>query len=135
MKTTMTTLVALVMLVLVLVLSCVSAAQALTIDTVPVGNAGNAADTQVMSDGTTGYGSVSYTYRIGTTEVTNAQYTEFLNAVVGSDPYGLYNTDMGSETKGGIIRSGLSGSYTYALKTDAAGQDPGAAITPTVASR
>ena len=45
-----------------------------------VGNAGNPADTLVMSDGTSGYGSVGYVYRIGTFEVTNSQYAEFLNA-------------------------------------------------------
>ena len=46
----------------------------------PVGNPGNAADTEVMyTDGTTGYGSVGYNYRIGTTEVTNSQYVEFFN--------------------------------------------------------
>ncbi len=48
-----------------------SVASAVTIPTVPVGNAGNAADT-------TGYGAVTYDYRIGTTEVTNAQYVAFL---------------------------------------------------------
>ena len=102
-----------------------SIVQAVTIDIVPVDNAGNAADTQVMSDGTTGYGSVSYAYRIGTTEVTNAQYTEFLNAVANSDPYGLYNTEMVNETKGGIIRGGLPGDFTYTVKPDAAGHGPG----------
>jgi formylglycine-generating enzyme required for sulfatase activity len=94
-------------------------ARAVTIDTVPVGNAGNAADTQIMSDGTTGYGSVAYNYRIGTTEVTNAQYADFLNAVADTDTYGLYNTSMGSDTVGGITRTGSSGSYSYSVKADA----------------
>ena len=43
------------------------------------------------------YGAVSYDYRIGTNEVTNAQYAEFLNAKAASDPLGLYNTSMGSD--------------------------------------
>ncbi len=86
-----------------------NSAQAVTINTVPVGNAGNAADT-------TGYGAVGYDYRIGTTEVTNAQYADFLNAKAASDPLGLYNTSMGSGY-GGITRSGSSGSYTYATIT------------------
>jgi formylglycine-generating enzyme len=66
--------------------SFASATNAVQIETVLVGNAGNAADTQIMSDGTTGYGAVPYEYRIGKYEVTNAQYAEFLNAV---DPAGI----------------------------------------------
>ncbi len=77
----------------------------ITIDTVPVGNLGNGADT-------TGFGAVDYSYRIGTTEVTNAQYAAFLNAKAVSDPLGLYSTYMGS-SYGGITRSGSSGSYSY----------------------
>lgn len=78
----------------------------ITIDTVPVGNTGNSADT-------TGFGAVSYTYNIGTTEVTNAQYAVFLNEKAKSDPLGLYSTSMGSGY-GGITRSGSDGGYTYA---------------------
>jgi len=70
------------------------------------------ADTEVMTDGTTGYGAVSYTYWISKYEVTNTQYTEFLNAVAAADPNDLYNTSMGSGL-GGITRSGTSGSFTY----------------------
>jgi formylglycine-generating enzyme required for sulfatase activity len=80
-----------------------------TIPTVPVGNAGNA------NDPLTGnlFGGVSYAYRIGTTEVTNAQYVDFLNAQAKSDPLGLYNTNMNSDARGGIARFGVSGSFTY----------------------
>jgi formylglycine-generating enzyme required for sulfatase activity len=81
----------------------------ITIPTVPVGNPGNAADPATGGL----YGSVSYTYNIGTTEVTNAQYAAFLNAKAASDPFGLYNTNMAG-TLGGITRSGSAGSYTYA---------------------
>lgn len=90
-------------------------AMAVTIPTVPVGNAGNAGDLSVVmiTDGTTGYGSVAYDYRIGTYEVTNSQYAEFLNAKAASDSLGLYNAGMGGSS-GGITRSGSSGSYTYA---------------------
>ena len=63
-----------------------SPAPAVNIETVLVGNPGNAADTQMMSDGTTGYGAVPYEYRIGKYEVTNAQYAEFLNT---KDPTGI----------------------------------------------
>jgi sulfatase modifying factor 1 len=91
------------------------AALAVTIDTVPVGNAGNGNDPLTGNK----YGGVAYNYRIGTTEVTNAQYAAFLNEKAKSDPFGLYNTNMGrDDAKGGIARSGVSGSYTYAPKTD-----------------
>ena len=94
-------------------------AQAITIDTVAVGNAGNAADTTVMYDGTTGYGSVAYNYNIGKYEVTAGQYTAFLNAVAGTDTYALYNTDMSNTGYGsGITQSGVSGGYTYSVVSD-----------------
>jgi len=63
-----------------------------TIEMVTVGDPGNAADTEVMYDGSTGYGRVDYVYRIGKYEVTNGQYREFLNAKAAlGDPYALYN--------------------------------------------
>ena len=74
-----------------------SASQALTIETVPVGNPGN--EGEVQSQGT--FGAVSYAYRIGKFEVTNNQYTEFLNAVAATDTHGLYSSLMGSEAGGG----------------------------------
>jgi sulfatase modifying factor 1 len=89
-------------------------ASAVTIDTVPVGNAGNVADATVMNDGTKGYGSVAYNYRIGTTEVTVGQYTALLNAVAATDTYALYNPFMATDPNiAGISRSGAAGSYTY----------------------
>ncbi|MFG0327502.1 MAG: formylglycine-generating enzyme family protein [Phycisphaerales bacterium JB037] len=87
-------------------------AQPILMDWVTVGNAGNAADP------TTGFGSVGYEYRIGTYEVTNAQYAAFLNAVAASDPNQLYTTLMGSDARGGITRSGSDGSYTYSVKAN-----------------
>jgi formylglycine-generating enzyme required for sulfatase activity len=89
----------------VLALSVAGPAQAVDIDWVTVGDPGNA-------DDDTGYGAVAYTYRIGKYEVTNAQYTEFLNAVAAGDLYGSYNGNMGYGL-GGITRSGSWGSYTY----------------------
>ena len=82
-----------------------------TFDWVTVGDPGNPADDA-------GRGAVAYTYRISQYEVTNAQYTEFLNAVAATDDHGLYNANMansfpGSLGYGGITRSGSSGSYTY----------------------
>lgn len=88
------------------------------IATVPVGNPGNAPDT-------TGYGAVDHYFRMGTTEVTNGQYVVFLNSVAKSDPYGLYTTDMTISPKGGIIRSGSSGNYSYSLKPPTPGNGLG----------
>ena len=89
-----------------------SSASAVAMEWRFVGNAGNYPDAEVMNDETTGYGSVPYAYYIGTYEVTNAQYAEFLNAKAVSDPFALYNTNMGSGY-GGITRSGSSGNFTY----------------------
>ncbi len=116
---------------------CCSAhvAAATTIDTVFVGNAGNAGQLSGASvvgspsDGgapTTGFGpdgvvgAVSHSYAIGTYEVTNAQYADFLNHKAQSDPFGLFNAMMGSNPRGGIIQSGVSGSFSYSLKPDMA---------------
>jgi sulfatase modifying factor 1 len=97
------------------------AAAAITIDTVPIGNAGNAGE--VQSNGI--FGAVSTNYRIATTEVTNAQYVSFLNAVASSDPLTLYNPLMTSRSRGGIVRSGSSGSYSYSVKPDVSSGGPG----------
>lgn len=82
------------------------ASASITIPTVHIGNPGNAADP------TTSFGSVPYTYNIGQTEVTNAQYAAFLNAVAATDTHNLYHTNMAGAF-GGITRSGSDGSYTY----------------------
>jgi formylglycine-generating enzyme len=74
---------------------------------VTVGNPGNSPDPTVMTDSTSGYGSVSYTYQIGKYDVTNAQYVQFLNAkAVGGDPLGLYNSGMSDPNYGGIKYNG-----------------------------
>ena len=103
-----------------------------------MGDPGNVADTAVMTgpnggDGTTGYGSVGNTYRMGTYDVTVGQYVQFLNAVASTDTYGLYNWDMSLGPSSGnqhptigITQSGNSGSYTYSV----AGSDPAAANCP-----
>ncbi len=93
-------------------------ASAVTIDTVPVGNAGNAPDELSTSNnpGNLLFGAVAYEYRIGKFEVTLGQYAEFLNAVAGIDPYGLYDTGMApTPLIAGIARSGVSGSYIYGV--------------------
>jgi len=73
----------------------------INIDYVSVGNPGNYGSL---------YGVVRYAYQIGKYEVTNAQYTAFLNAKGDSNSYGIYNSKMSSY---GIAQIGSSGSYTY----------------------
>jgi formylglycine-generating enzyme len=86
----------------------VAAAQ-ITYEMVTVGDPGNAADD-------TGYGAVTEPFRIMTYELTNQQYVEFLNSVAATDNYLLYQTEMDRDAHGGITRSGVSGSYSYAVK-------------------
>jgi formylglycine-generating enzyme len=91
-------------------LAASSAFALIKIDTVQVGDAFNTNDS-------TGYGGVDYDYHIGTYEVTNRQYTAFLNATAATDTHSLYSTSMNSATHGGITRAGSSGSYTYSVKS------------------
>ncbi|MGO9112301.1 MAG: SUMF1/EgtB/PvdO family nonheme iron enzyme [Thermoguttaceae bacterium] len=86
---------------------------------VTVGDPGNVADPATGGL----YGSVPYIYRMGTFDVTMAQYTAFLNAVATkSDPYGLYNSNMGTDFSTlGIARSGGPGSYSYSVTGSAPG--------------
>ena len=87
-------------------------ASAVTMDWTVIGNPGNPAGNATCGgQSDQPCGSVGYAYSIGTYEVTNAQYTEFLNAKASSDPLGLYNTSMGSGY-GGITRSGSSGPWS-----------------------
>jgi formylglycine-generating enzyme len=82
---------------------------------VPVGHVGNAADDS------TGYGAVAYVYKIGKYEVTNAQYTEFLNAAdpSGANANGIYNASMGSDVRGGITyTSGAGSGSKYTIRTN-----------------
>ena len=81
------------------------------IDWVDVEGAGNACDAQPQGC----FGAVAAGYQIARTEVTNAQYAEFLNAVAKADPNGLYHPTMASSGAGhgGIARSGSAGDYSY----------------------
>ncbi len=87
---------------------------ATNIDTVGVGNSGNASDEDFGFGGA--FGSVSVPYRIGTFEVTNQQYTDFLNAVAGIDDHGLYNEQMGLDTRGGITRAPSDTGFRYSTR-------------------
>jgi sulfatase modifying factor 1 len=93
-------------------------ASSVAIDWVTVGDPGNRPDTQVMNDGTTGYGRVAHAYRIGKFQITNAQYAAFLNAKAKLDPYQLYDPLMDRSTLpqgSGIIRRGAPGSFRYVV--------------------
>src|SRR2546426_11383845 len=88
------------------------AASAGAVDWVSVGGPGNACDSQAQGC----FGAVANAFQIARTEVTNAQYAEFLDAVAKADPNALYNRAMASTGAGfgGIARSGSPGSYSYA---------------------
>ena len=87
-----------------------------------IGNVNNAADPSTGSL----YGSVDHAYNIGTYEVTNAQYVDFLNAMGASNSNGIYTGTMGNTggtyNYGNIIQSGSSGSYTYSVSSTYANQ-------------
>ena len=100
-----------------LTLAALPAAAQVEIEWVTVGNPGNPAD-PLNSDAFPGIGSVSYEYRIGKYEVTNAQYAAFLNAVAASDPNGLWAGSMGADPRGGVTRTGSDGSYTYSVRAN-----------------
>ena len=102
-------------LVVALLTSLALPAHAVTIDWVPVGDPGNTADTTGQPNPA---GAVVDAFRIMKFEFTNQQYTDFLNSIAATDTYSLYNASMGSNARGGITRSGASGSYTYATRTN-----------------
>jgi len=83
-----------------------------------IGNPNNAADPS------TPYGSVDHAYDIGTYEVTNAQYVDFLNAKGASNSNGIYTGTMGNTGAYGsnILQSGFSGGYTYSVSSTYANQ-------------
>ena len=102
------------------ILALVPSDAAVLMNWVTIGNARNAAN-QDFGNGT--YGSVGYTYQISMHEVTNAQYVEFLNAVDtgGSNPNGVYNTNMDSDARGGItFNSGAANGSKYEVKSNMA---------------
>ena len=99
-----------VLLTVAALLAASSAFAIIVIDTSYVGDVGNDADTST-------YGAVNYGYNVGTYEVTNSQYVSFLNATAKTDTHALYNTNMNSNSHGGISQSGSSGSFGYSVKS------------------
>ena len=90
----------------------------ITLDMIAIGNVGNANDT-VNPAPEPNYGSVSYAYDIGKTEVTTAQYVAFLNATASTvDTYGLYNPLMANMGGIGVGISQAGGgitNFTYSV--------------------
>jgi formylglycine-generating enzyme len=87
-------------------------ATTVNIPLVPIGNPGNAPHVS-------GRGVVNYEFSISPHEITLEQYCAFLNAVAASDPHGLYQTQMTTDSRvRGIFREGASGSYVYHVMGD-----------------
>ncbi len=89
-------------------------ASTLVYETVTVGDAGNAADS-------TGYGAVSYEYRIGKYEWTNDLYAEFLYAVDpdGLNPHGILEYGgMTGYPRGGVSVSGTTPGHYYGVQAN-----------------
>ncbi len=79
------------------------------VDSVVVAAANNSPDTN-------GRGHVARPRRIGRFEITNAEFVAFLNAVAAEDLNGLYDPLMTTSLRGGVVRNGSPGSFTYSAK-------------------
>ncbi len=94
-------------------LSAPQPASAIAIEWSAVGNPGNAADPATGSI----YGAVGYNYNIGTYDVTNAQYAEFLNTKDsgGTNSLGLWTSAMANEFGGISFNAGNANGSKYVL--------------------
>jgi formylglycine-generating enzyme len=102
------------LLVSALLLAIAPVHATVTIQWSTVNHAGNAPDS-------TGFGSVAHEYNISTYEITNAQYTAFLNAAdpSGTNTYSLYNGSMGTSPRGGIsFVAGAEAGSKFVVKTN-----------------
>jgi RHS repeat-associated protein len=96
-----------------------SAPVGVSISYATIGNPGNTGNT---GSSPAGMGAVADTFRMGTTEVTNAQYVAFLNSVdaSGVNPRSVYDSNMGSQANGGItFDSGAAAGQKYSVKSGA----------------
>jgi hypothetical protein len=85
----------------------------IVLNMLPVENIGN------LPDPSTGYGSVSYPYKISQYMITIKQYTQFLNSIAKSDTNNLYIPAMKTNLYvSGIDRCGTSGNYKYSIITN-----------------
>jgi formylglycine-generating enzyme required for sulfatase activity len=74
----------------------------------------------------TGFGSVGYSYNIGTYDVTNSQYVEFLNSKdpTGANQLGLYNGVMGPSFGDILFQAGNANGSKYILLFSNEGSNP-----------
>ena len=102
-----------------------ASAQSVTMAWSEVGNPGNAPDLTNVER----YGTVNYSYNIGTYDVTVNQYVAFLNSndPTGEDPLGLYNTNMSANDSVVYNSRGTDGSLYSALAGE--GNNPIIAVT------
>lgn len=73
------------------------------------------------SSGIENLGVVNQSYRISIYETTNNQYAQYLNIVatgINATSSGLYDTRMGGEVYGGILRSSDSSEFSYTVKNN-----------------
>ena len=93
-----------------------------TFDWATIAHPGNAPDQLYLANNPeeVRFGAVDDTYRISKYEVTNDQYTEFLNAVdaSGVNPNDVYHSNMGTDPRGGIAFNAEAASGSkYSSKT------------------
>lgn len=79
------------------------------IQTVLIGDPGNDPDSN-------GYGSVPAAFRMGVNELSNTEYVRFLNAIGADDINRVYDEVMTTSLRGGILRFGSPGDYSYEVK-------------------
>ena len=106
--------------VIALVSALSADAQAVVMNWSAVGNAGNANDPADGDSSTLGlqnFGAVNHNYNIGTNDVTNSQYAEFLNTKdpTGANTLGLWNGNMGSLFGGINFNAGNANGNKYTL--------------------
>lgn len=78
---------------------------------VRVGDPGNAPDP------ITGRGAVATDFEIGRTEITHAQYAQFLNAVASrADPFELWHRNQAEAPMGGIVRETTAAGFVYRVR-------------------
>ncbi|MDR2429564.1 MAG: SUMF1/EgtB/PvdO family nonheme iron enzyme [Puniceicoccales bacterium] len=79
-------------------------------------------DDTVASPQGTYHGCVSYNYHIGKYEIAQGQWKDFLNEVAKNDPYGLWTSNMGTQTAySGITRAQDAidpNKWTYSVSDD-----------------
>jgi len=99
-----------------------------------VGNLGNSGSSVSGPSSPSGLGAVSTVFKLATYETTNAQYVEFLNAVDpnGTNPRGIYNSQMTSGLNGGILltSSAATGSKYSVKPSGPAGRSSSYATMP-----